>query len=157
MYRDKTSVQNEVYDCTGKKRSHRNSNERFKEKFGRRTRKTFNRFTTKDSCTWNSTLIRRAPQSKTWSLSSADHLWMKRSTGKKSPVRRDDDDDNNNSTKSSVVLLMLRIRRSPSPLYGAFWACGYKKWTPAIGTAVNASRKPPTWGGPPIWGLRRAN
>jgi hypothetical protein len=28
---------------------------RFKQKFGRHTRKTFNRFTTKDGCTWNST------------------------------------------------------------------------------------------------------
>ena len=64
MYRDKASVQYELYGCTGKNWSHRKSNERFKEKFGRRTRKTFNRFTTNDSCTWNITLIRRAPQSK---------------------------------------------------------------------------------------------
>jgi hypothetical protein len=145
MYRDKTSVQCELYGCTGTKwRSHRNSKDSFTEKFGRRTRKTFNRFTTKDSCTWNITLLRRTPQSKTWSLSSADHLWMKRSTRKKRPVTRDDDDDdnNNNSTKSSAVLLMLRIRRSPLPLYGAFWACGYRKWTPAI-VPMNASRKPP--------------
>jgi hypothetical protein len=36
--------------------SHRNSNKRIKEKFGSHTRKTFNTFTTKDSCTWNMTL-----------------------------------------------------------------------------------------------------
>jgi len=32
-----------------------NSNEKLKEKFGNRTRKTFDRFTTKDSYTWNIT------------------------------------------------------------------------------------------------------
>jgi hypothetical protein len=35
--------------------SHWNSNEKRKEKFGSCTRKTFDRFTTKDSCTWNIT------------------------------------------------------------------------------------------------------
>jgi hypothetical protein len=35
--------------------SHWNSNEKLKEKVGSRTRKTFDRFTTKDSCTWNIT------------------------------------------------------------------------------------------------------
>jgi len=33
--------------------SHWNSNEKIKEKFGNCTRKTFDMFTTKDSCTWN--------------------------------------------------------------------------------------------------------
>jgi len=55
MYRDKTSVQHELYDCTGKNWSHRNSSERLKEKFGRRTRNTLNRLTKNDSCTWNIT------------------------------------------------------------------------------------------------------
>jgi len=35
--------------------SHWNSNEKFKEKSGSCTRKTLDRFTTKDSCTWNIT------------------------------------------------------------------------------------------------------
>jgi len=35
--------------------SHWNSNEKLKEKFGRYARKTLNRFTTKDSYTWNIT------------------------------------------------------------------------------------------------------
>jgi hypothetical protein len=35
--------------------SHWNSNEKLKEKFGSCTRKTLDRFTTKDSCTWNIT------------------------------------------------------------------------------------------------------
>jgi hypothetical protein len=41
--------------CTGNNRSHRNSNKLFKETFGSHTRKTFNRFTTEDSYTWNIT------------------------------------------------------------------------------------------------------
>ena len=35
--------------------SHWNSNEKSKEKFGSCTRKTFDRFTTKESYTWNIT------------------------------------------------------------------------------------------------------
>jgi hypothetical protein len=35
--------------------SHWNSNEKLKKKFGSYTRKTFDRFTTKDSYTWNIT------------------------------------------------------------------------------------------------------
>jgi hypothetical protein len=38
-----------------KYKSHWNSNKMFKEKFRSHTRKTFNRFTTKDSYTWNIT------------------------------------------------------------------------------------------------------
>ena len=42
-------------DCTSNNWSHWNSNEKLKEKFGSCTRKTFDRFTTKDSYTWNIT------------------------------------------------------------------------------------------------------
>jgi len=55
MYRDTTNVEPEMYDYTNNNWSHWNSNEKLKEKYGRRTRKTFNRFTTKDSYTWNIT------------------------------------------------------------------------------------------------------
>jgi len=54
-YRDTTNVEPEMYDCTSNNWSHRNSNEKLKEKFGNYTGKTFDRFTTKDSCTWNIT------------------------------------------------------------------------------------------------------
>jgi len=40
-----------MYDCTSNNWSHWNSNEKLKEKFGNCTRKTLDRFTTKDSCT----------------------------------------------------------------------------------------------------------
>ena len=55
MYRDTTNVEPEMYDYTSNNWSHWNSNEKVKEKFGSGTRKTFDRFTTKDSYTWNIT------------------------------------------------------------------------------------------------------
>ena len=55
MYRDTKNVESEMYDYTSNSWSHWNSNEKLKEKFGSGTRKTFDRFTTKDSYTWNIT------------------------------------------------------------------------------------------------------
>ena len=53
MYGDTTNVEPEMYDYTSTNCSHWNSNEKLKEKFGSCTRKTFDRFTTKNSYTWN--------------------------------------------------------------------------------------------------------
>jgi hypothetical protein len=50
-----TNVEPKVYDYTSYNWSHWNSNETLKEKSGRYTRKTFDRFTTEDSYTWNIT------------------------------------------------------------------------------------------------------
>jgi hypothetical protein len=47
-------VEPEMYEYTRNIWSHWN-NEKLKEKFGRYTRKTFNRFAKKDSYTWNIT------------------------------------------------------------------------------------------------------
>ena len=58
-YRDTTNVGPEMYDYTSNNRIHWSSNEKLKEKFGRYTRKTFDRFTPKDSYTWNSHIIRK--------------------------------------------------------------------------------------------------
>jgi len=55
VYRDKTNVEPEMYDCTSNNCSHWNTNEKLKEKFENCARKTFDRFTTKDSYTWNIT------------------------------------------------------------------------------------------------------
>jgi hypothetical protein len=55
VYRDTTNVELEMYNYTANNWSHWNSNEKLKEKFGRYIRKTFDRFTTKDSYTWNIT------------------------------------------------------------------------------------------------------
>ena len=55
MYRDTTNVEPEMYDYTSNNWSHWNSNVKLKEKFGSCASKTLNRFTTKDSYTWNIT------------------------------------------------------------------------------------------------------
>jgi hypothetical protein len=55
MYRETTNVGPEMYDYTNSNWSQWNSNEKFKEKFGSCTRKILDRFTTKDSYTWNIT------------------------------------------------------------------------------------------------------
>jgi hypothetical protein len=54
-YRDIMNVECEMYDYTSYNWSHWNSNKKLKEKSGSFTRKTFNRFTKEDSCTWNIT------------------------------------------------------------------------------------------------------
>ena len=55
VYRDTTNVEPQMYDCTSNNWSHWNSNEKLKEKFGHYTSKTLDRFTTKDSYSWNIT------------------------------------------------------------------------------------------------------
>jgi hypothetical protein len=55
MYGGTTNVESEMNDYTSNNWSQWNSNEKLKEKLGTYTRKTFDIFTTKDSCTWNIT------------------------------------------------------------------------------------------------------
>ena len=55
MYRDTTNVESEMYNYTSNNWRNWNSNEKLKEKFGSCTRKIFDRFTTKYSCTWRLT------------------------------------------------------------------------------------------------------
>ena len=50
------NVEPEMCNYTSNNCSHWNSSENLKEKFGSCTRKTFDRFTKKDSYTWNITL-----------------------------------------------------------------------------------------------------
>ena len=55
IYRDTANVEPQMYDYSSNNWSHWNSNEKLKETFGNYTRKTLDRFTTKDGCTWNIT------------------------------------------------------------------------------------------------------
>ena len=55
VYTDKKNLEPQMYDCTSNNCSHWNSNKKFKEKFVHYTRKTLDRFTTKDSYNWNIT------------------------------------------------------------------------------------------------------
>ena len=66
MYRDTTNVEPEMYDYTSNNWSHWNGNEKLKEKFGSGTKKTFDRFTTKDSYTWN--ITHNTESTAVWSL-----------------------------------------------------------------------------------------
>jgi hypothetical protein len=62
MYRDITNVEPEMYDYTSYNWNHWNSNEKLKEKFGSGTRKTFDRFTTKEAILGTSHIIRKVLQ-----------------------------------------------------------------------------------------------
>jgi hypothetical protein len=62
MFRGTTNVEPEMYDYTNNNGSHWNSNEKLKEKFGRCTRKTLDRFTTKYSYIGTSHIIRKVLQ-----------------------------------------------------------------------------------------------
>ena len=55
MYRDTANVEPEMYDHTSNNWSNWDSNKKLEENFGSCTRKTLNRFSTKDSYTWNIT------------------------------------------------------------------------------------------------------
>jgi len=66
MYRDTTNVETEMYDYTSKNWGHWNSNEKLNAKFERCSRKTFDRFTTKDSYTWN--ITHNTESTAEWSL-----------------------------------------------------------------------------------------
>jgi hypothetical protein len=55
MYGDITNVESETHDYACNNWSQQNGNKRSKETFGSRTKKTFDRFTTKGSYTWNIT------------------------------------------------------------------------------------------------------
>jgi hypothetical protein len=55
MCSDTMNVEHKMYDYTCNKWSHHNGNKRFKEKYSSHTTKTFSRFTTTDSYTWNIT------------------------------------------------------------------------------------------------------
>ena len=65
-YKDTTNVESAIYDYTSSNWSHWNSNEKLKEKIGIYTRKTFDRLTTKDSCTWK--ITHNTESTAVWSL-----------------------------------------------------------------------------------------
>ena len=71
------------------------------DKFGSCTRKTLDRFTTKDSYTWN--IAHNTESTAVWSLKPehGGYRWFKRSTRKKKPVTRDDDNNNNNNNNDN--------------------------------------------------------
>ena len=71
-----TNLEPEMYD-TCNICGHWNSKEKLQKKFGSCTRKTFDRFTTKDSYAWNITHNTKVLQCETGSLSGGNHRWLK--------------------------------------------------------------------------------
>jgi len=91
------NVVHETYDYTSNNWSHWNSDSRFKEKFGSCTRKSFHRFTIKDSYTWN--ITHNTESTAVWNLKT--ERWgsplVQEKYREEKPVTRDDDDNDNNN------------------------------------------------------------
>ena len=101
VYRDTSNVEHEIYNYANNSWSNRNIKKGLKKRFEAMPEKAFNRFTTKDSCTWNITLMRKVLQCETWSPSSVDHRWFRRrSTGEKRLITRHNE---NNSVHFNSV------------------------------------------------------
>jgi len=86
-----------MYDCTSNNWSHWNSNERVKEKFGNYTRKTFDRFTTKDSYTWNITHNTESTAVCSLKRERWGSLLVQEEYREEMPVTRDIHNNNNNN------------------------------------------------------------
>jgi hypothetical protein len=102
-------VEPEMYDYTSYNWSHWNGNEKLTDKSGSNTRKTFDRFTTADSCTGNITHNAESAAVWDWSVSGGGHRWFKGSTWKNRTVTSDYSDDvysNNNNNKNGNTLIM---------------------------------------------------
>jgi hypothetical protein len=89
-----------MYGCTGHNWSHWNSNEKLKEKSGSYTGKTFDRFTTAGSCTWNITHNTESAAVWNWKRERWESPLVQGKYREEKPVTGDDDDnddDNNNN------------------------------------------------------------
>ena len=95
MYRVITNVEPEMYDYTSKNRSHWNSNEKPKEKFGSCSRKTFDRFTTKDSYTWN--ITHNMESTAVWNLVQ-ERYQAEKACDKRHPYNNNNNNNNNKRT-----------------------------------------------------------
>ena len=116
MYRDKTNVEPEMYDYTNNNWSHWNSNEKLKEKFGSCTRKTFDRFITKDSYTWN--ITHNTESTAVWNLKPerwGSPLGQEKSRKKRS-VTRDIHINNNN-----IIIIIINTEAYSRAEYTARW------------------------------------
>jgi hypothetical protein len=94
-----------MYGYTGYNWSHWNSNGKLKEKPVSYTGKTFDRFTTADSCTGNSTHNTESAAVGNWTPEWWGAPVVRGKYRKKMPVTRyinddDDDDDNNNNNNN---------------------------------------------------------
>ena len=82
----------------------------YKEKFGSHNKRPFDRFTTKDSCTWNCT--NKTESAAVWSLKSEEWgsaLVQGEKCGEKRAVTGHDDDDDDNNKKKIVIIIIIII------------------------------------------------
>ena len=88
---------------------HWNSNKSFKEKFVSHTRKIFNTFTTKDSCTCNTT--HNTESTAVWNLKpewwGPPMVQEEKYLGEKACDRRYNDDDNDHKNVKSLTIAKL--------------------------------------------------
>ena len=131
-HRGTANVEPEMYDCTGNNWSHWNSNEKLKEKFGSCTRKTLDRFTTKNSYTWN--ITRNTESTAVWRLKP--ERWgsplVQEKYQEEMPVTRDDDDDDDDDNDNIVIKLQhVRRRYLRQKIHQREWygQDRQKKWT----------------------------
>jgi hypothetical protein len=97
VYRDRANVEHAMCDCTGNMWRQRNSNERFKEQFGRHGGETFSIFSTKTAVVGTSHVIRNVLRAETGRLRFGHRHWFSRKSAReKRRVSRDDDEDADN-------------------------------------------------------------
>jgi hypothetical protein len=119
MYRDTANVEPVMHDYTSYNWSHWNSKEKFKKKSGTYTRKTFDRFATADSCTWDITHNTESTAVENLKPERWGHRWFKRSTGKKAC---DNNNNNNNNCRPCVALVSAAAVRC-LVLEWSCWPC----------------------------------
>jgi len=94
-----------MYDYIGNNWSHRNSNKRFKEKFGSHATKTFNRLTT---TTWNithnteSAAVRKLKPER-WGLPLAQKYREEKARDKRKQQQQHNNNNNNNNNNTQKL------------------------------------------------------
>jgi hypothetical protein len=106
----------EMYDYTSNNWSHRNSIEKLKEKPGSCTKKTFDRFTTKDSYTWNITHNMESGESPLFQ----EKYHEEKACDKRHPYNNNNNNNNNNFIlhyEKNVIFRNLTFRNDSTKIY----------------------------------------
>ena len=120
------NVEPEMYDCTSDNWSHWNSNEKLKEKFGSCTGKTFDRFTTKDSYTWN--ITHNTESTAVWNLKLVQEKYQEeKACDKRHPYR---------VIIITITTTVIIFLSSVRPMVCWYSQCPSLSWTPHISSTV---------------------
>ena len=112
-----------MYDNTSNNWSHWDSNEKLKEKFGSCTRKTVNRFTTQDSCTWN--ITHNTESTAVWRLKT--ERWGSPLVQEKYQEEKACDKRHNNNNNNNNNIIHWRILSRSLNLSANSWKGNSKK------------------------------